>query len=226
MSVRAFCDQPPEPATTVVLSRDESHYVVRVRRLREGQPLELLGREGGGWAATLVEADAKRARVDVLHPLDARPPRDFDLGVGLIETRAAYDAVARACEAGARSLTWVHTARSLNTTLKADRIERVITAARRQCGRLEPMPVHGPLPLESWISQRDPGFAALVHHQAQHVPPTPAKRPETILIGPEGGWQASEAAALLDAHWVPLRLGPYVLRTEVAIVAALAHADR
>lgn len=226
MSVRAFCDQPVQPSDVVVLDAQESHYVVRVRRLRIGQPLELLAPTGGGWRATLIDANAKRAQLQVHDALPPRPPRPFDLGVGLIETRAAYEAIARACEAGARSLTWLHTARSLNSTLKRPRIDRVVASACRQCGRLDPLPVHGPISLETWTRARSPGLVSLIDPRENDAAPRPDASVDAILIGPEGGWTDEETTELLDARWISLGLGPFVLRTEVAVVAALASVDR
>ncbi|MGH1348278.1 MAG: RsmE family RNA methyltransferase [Nannocystales bacterium] len=217
MSVRVFAS--PSELGPLTLSPQESHYLVRVRRVRVGASLEVLHPETGGWSAELEHADTKQARVRVLERLPDRPPWPVDLAVAQPESKAAQDVIARAVECGARSLTFLESARSQPGRLSPARLDRVMAAARRQCGRLDPLTLHDPMPLADWLATPRQGFVASLASGSQ---PAPTQGEITVLIGPEGGLTTEEEAQARTAGLVPLSLGPFVLRTEVAVVAALA----
>ena len=221
MSIRVFA-AATEPGS-VALSPEESHYLVRVRRARPGASIEVLDPESGGWQAEVEVADGKHARIRIDAPLGPRDPWSIDLAVGITDAKAAYDVVARATECGARSLTFLETARSQPTRLNPTRVDRVIAAARRQSGRLDRLPVDGPIPLHTWLGAPRRGFVASVAHSG----PAPAGQGETtVLIGPEGGLTPEEEQQAFAGGLSPLSLGPFVLRTEVAVTAAVATAAR
>lgn len=219
MSIRVFAavtDLGP-----LRLSAEESHYLVRVRRARVGSAVEVLHPQSGGWRAEVDVADTRHAQLRILERLDERPPWPIDLAVAQPDTKAAQDVIARAVECGARSLTFVETARSQPGRLGASRVERVVAAARRQCGRLAPPPLHGPMPLADWLATPRQGFIASLSNTTG----SPVPQGEiAVLIGPEGGLTSEEEALGCEAGLVPLSLAPFVLRTEVAVVAAIAVA--
>ncbi len=219
MSVRVFAAVTELGSLTLCAA--ESHYLVRVRRARVGSPVEVLHPEAGGWRAEVEGTDTKHARLRVLERLPARPPWPVDLAVAQPDAKAAQDVVSRAVECGARSLTFLETTRSQPGRLSPERTERVIAAARRQCGRLDPLPVHGPIPLTQWLATPRQGFIASLAPDAGTSPPSGEI---AVLIGPEGGLTADEEALGRAAGLVPLSLAPFVLRTEVAVVAAIAVA--
>ncbi len=221
MTVRVFAS-PSEPGP-LTLSAEESHYLVRVRRARVGSSLEVLLPLAGGWRAEVEVADSKQARVRVLERLLDRPAWPVDLAVAQPDAKAAQDVIARAVECGARSLTFLESARSQPGRLSASRVERVIAAARRQCGRLDPLALHRPMPVADWLATPRRGFIASLASDATSEPP-PGEI--AVLIGPEGGLTTDEEALGRAAGLVPLSLAPFVLRTEVAVVAAIAVAGR
>ncbi|MBV1861809.1 MAG: 16S rRNA (uracil(1498)-N(3))-methyltransferase [Nannocystaceae bacterium] len=219
MSIRVFAS--PTQLGPLTLSAQESHYLVRVRRARVGSTLEVLHPEAGGWRAEVEDADTKQARVRVLERLPDRPAWPVDLAVAQPDTKAAQEVIARAVECGARSLTFLETTRSQPGRLSVSRTDRVVAAARRQCGRLDPLALHGPMPLAVWLATPRAGFIASLASDVG----TEAPRGEiAVLIGPEGGLTSEEEALGRAAGLVPLSLGPFVLRTEVAVTAAVAVA--
>ncbi len=221
MSVRVF-GSATEPGS-LTLSPDESHYLVRVRRARPGTSVEVLDPERGGWQAEVEVADSKHARLRIGAPLPPRPAWTIDLAVGITDAKAAYDVVARATESGARNLTFLETERSQPTRLNQTRLDRVVAAARRQCGRLDRLPSEGPIPQHTWLGVPRRGFVASVERgETARMDHADA----ALLIGPEGGLTSEEERQACEAGLVPLSLGPFVLRTEVAVTAAVAVVAR
>lgn len=219
MSIRVFASVTE--LGLLPLSAEESHYLVRVRRARVGSAVEVLHPQTGGWRAEVEVADSRQAQVRILGRIDERPPWPIDLAVAQPDAKAALDVIARAVECGARSLTFLETARSQPGRLSASRIDRVVAAARRQCGRLAPPQLNDPMPLAQWLGTPRQGFIASLSDDTGSVVPAGEI---AVLIGPEGGLTTEEESLGRTAGLVPLSLAPFVLRTEVAVVAAIAVA--
>jgi 16S rRNA (uracil1498-N3)-methyltransferase len=105
--------------------------------------------------------------------------------------------------------------------------QSVTAAACEQCGRNRLPPVLPVQPLMKWLGAPAPPnsvrFLLSPHAAATRL--RDRERPGgsvTLLVGPEGGWNAEETQAAITAGFTPLAVGPRVLRTETAAVAALA----
>lgn len=222
MSRRVFAPAPLVPGSTVELDDEESHYLLRVRRARVGDAVDVFDGDHGGCEGTLVEIAAKRCRVALTTPLEFPDVAAIELGLALLDPKAALDALSRACEGGAARVTWIRTTRCQFDAPSSARIGRVLRAAQRQCGRPTRPRVAGPIDLEAWLTASStPGWVAW-----QDANPTilgPSITEARILVGPEGGFTAAEIEAARQAGLCPLSLGPWILRAEVAVTAALAR---
>jgi 16S rRNA (uracil1498-N3)-methyltransferase len=227
VSARVFAG-PPAPGAPVVLDADESHYLRRVRRLSDGDPVELIDDAGELWSATVAGGDARRSRLVVHARLPApAPARELVLLLGLPDPAAALELLPAVVELGVAAVAWVRLARSQAGPPGDARLARVVRAAQRQCGRPRPPAFHGPTDLAGALELRTdlPGFFAWEAHRGQPDPdPAPLRAPGARLcVGPEGGFTDAEAEALARAGFTPLGLGPYTLRTPTAAVVGLAR---
>ena len=78
----------------------------------------------------------------------------------------------------------------------------------------------GPQSLRLWATTRRAGLASLqevLQQQRLHAPPTAL----WLACGPEGGWSDGEEAVAEQQGWIPVALGPRILRSSTAAVAAL-----
>lgn len=224
MSMRVFAARP-EPGAPAILDPDESHYLRRVRRAADGAALELIDDQGGLWRATLLGGDARRSevRLDAQLPVPA-PARELVLLLGLHEAAAMLDLLPGLVELGVASIAWVRCARSQSGPPSAARLERVLRAAQRQCGRPTPPEILGPLSLAEAAALRPelPGYFAWEQRRGQRDELALAGGAR-LLVGPEGGLTPEEAATLQAAAFVPLALGPYTLRSGTAALVGLAR---
>jgi len=229
MTSRVFANAPLVPGEVIELDPQESHYLVRVRRVRPGAAVEVFDGHVGGCSGTLLDASVGACRVRLEAALAFPDVPAIELGVALIDPKAALDVVARACEGGAVALTWLQTARSFNAAPSAARLERVLRAAQRQCGRPTPPRILGPVTLADWLAEATdrPTWFAAEHERldpaAQATESKDASRGARLLIGPEGGWTSEESRRFHTSGVRPLSLGPWILRTEVAVTAGLAR---
>lgn len=229
MSMRAFTDLQPSPGALIELDEEESRYLVKVRRARVGERIELLDGRGGAWAATL-QSIGRPARVEVGPALPVPEPVARVVLLGLPDQAATIEALIGASELGATQVVLVACARSQGRVPSTDRIERVLRASQRQCGRPRPptlvgAPPEAPLELERALALRDdlPGVFAweTLRDGCEEAMPDPAGGLR-LLVGPEGGLTGAEVDRLRAAGFRPVGLGPYVLRTPTAVIAMLA----
>lgn len=229
MAYRVFAEGPLTAPDELTLSPEESHYLVRVRRAHAGDEVEVLDGRGAAFDGVVVTTDTKACGIRLLR---VRPPLrvpPIDLGIAIIDPKAALDALARACEGGATAVTWLETERSMRTTPSPARIARVLRASMRQCGRDQAPSLSGPTPLSEWLERAtSPGWIASaaqrLHDGAMaDLIDLRAVGPVRLLIGPEGGWTTQEVALATASGFRPLPLGPWILRTEVAVTAALSR---
>src|SRR5690606_6898917 len=126
VSIRAFAPAgvEPSPGATIELDEQESHYLVKVRRARVGEALELFDGRGRAWTA-IVRASGRRARVEVEAALPVAEPVPRVLLLGLPDQPATLEALTGASELGATHVVLVACERSQGRVPSVERIERV-----------------------------------------------------------------------------------------------------
>lgn len=239
---RIFTPQPLAAGAQIALEAGARRHVTQVLRLAAGDPLVLFNGDGRDYAARLLDT-GETALVEVLNagPEEPAPPLVLTLALGISRGERMDYALQKAVELGAAALVPLFTQRSL-VKLKDDRLEKrlrhwqgVVVAACEQSGRRRLPALATPSRLGAWLAAlppTQPGThqGVLLHHAAEcALPELPAPVPAgdgagalTLLVGPEGGLAADERAAAEARGFVPVRLGPRVMRTETAPLAALA----
>lgn len=229
MSLRVFieADAEAEPGQCLVLNPEESHYLVRVRRAKPGSGCEVLDRRGGRYRATVREANARSCLLEIEAALPKRAPlARRELWLGIPDSSAVLAAISRATELGATDLLFLQSDYAQSRLPSSPRIARCLDAAMRQCGRAQAPLLHGSYTVDaalarpwngdySWLAAPASGEASLGRDKR-----TKAMR---IAIGPEGGFSPPECEQFRQAGFVALELGPFILRSEVAVTAALAR---
>jgi 16S rRNA (uracil1498-N3)-methyltransferase len=231
---RFFCPQPLVVGTSVDLPEAVAHHLHVVRQ-QPGAALTLFNGEGGQYRATLAELGKRRASaaVEAFEPVDIELPYALTLAQALPEGSKMDWIIEKAVELGVAALEPLAAQRSV-VRLSAERAEKrhahwqgVIVAASEQSGRnrlarLAPLAEFG-----NWIGQPagqaprillSPRATESLAGWARARPPQAL----TLVIGPEGGFTSQEEDAAIAAGALPLSIGPRVLRTETAGLAALA----
>jgi 16S rRNA (uracil1498-N3)-methyltransferase len=226
--------QPPRaPLSPLVageqpLPKELGSYLVRVLRLRAGDAFVLFDPE------TATEADAKMvrdvptiARVGEPRAAARASRRDVTLLQGLAKGDKPEQVLRAAVALGASTVTFVRTERSVaGAELRLERLRAVMLDAARQCGRAELPRLVGLLELSEALNGSD-GMGLLLDPNAEQslvelLRAVAPAHPLALAIGPEGGFSDREQQRLLAAGFLPVRLAPFVLRTELAAVAALS----
>jgi 16S rRNA (uracil1498-N3)-methyltransferase len=230
---RFFTDAALRAGGMAQLPEDAAHHAVHVLRLRAGEDLTLFNGRGGEYAGRIAAIERLRVSVELLAHRDVE--RESPLAVTLVQGVSAGEkmdfTVQKATELGVAALQPVVASRSTGriagerAAQKRTHWQRVAIAACEQCGRNRVPEVRAPLALEDYCRGAAPTGGLLLSPEAQLGLREAAARlrgPTTLAAGPEGGFTAAEEAMLAQAGLVPVRLGPRVLRTETAALAALA----
>lgn len=235
---RFYCPQPLAAGATVDLPESVAHHL-HVVRLQPGAALTLFDGRGGQYRATLLETGKKRASaaVDAFDDIDVELPYAVTLAQGLPEGAKMDWIVEKAVELGVAAVQPLAAQRSV-VRLSGDRLDKrqahwqsVIESASEQSGRnrlaqLLPLaefrrwidtPPAGTQPPQPRILLSPRGTESL----AGWAQANPAQV-LTLLVGPEGGFSPEEEDAAIAAGALPLTMGPRVLRTETAALAAMA----
>jgi 16S rRNA (uracil1498-N3)-methyltransferase len=225
---RLYVDASLGEGQTVPLERDQSNYLGNVLRLAAGDTILVFNGRDGEWRAQI----AGRKRPDSLtigsrtRPQDRLPDLAY-VFAPLKHARLDY-MVQKAVEMGASSLQPVLTRFTQVSRVNSERMRANVIEAAEQCGILSLAAVADPVPLDRFLSSRDPKRLLVFCDEAAEVAdPLAALRPVTalgvdVLIGPEGGFADEERTALLrQPQTLTLSLGPRILRADTAAVAAL-----
>ncbi len=236
-AVAAHChvDAQLGPGARVELPRELAHHLGRVLRLADGAMLSLFDGSGPVWLARLRIGGGGPAVAGGIAAIDdvRESPLRIILGQGLSSGDRMDITVQKAVELGAAGIAPLATARAV-VKLSGERAERrrehwqrIAISACEQCQRhVVPIvePVQG---LRDWLASLPHAAPKWLLCARDGQRSADLARPDAsltgyLLAGPEGGFTDDERELVIDAGFVPVRLGPRVLRTETAAMTALA----
>lgn len=233
-TTRLHVSQPLASGQRVVLPADSSNHLLRVLRAPPGSPVVLFNGDGRDYAGRLAGGSRSGAEVDIESstPVATESPIATVLAQGVARGEKMDLILQKATELGVSAIEPLITERT-EVRLDAERTDKrmshwsgVLASACEQCGRARLPALSAPRRLDHWLAAGRGEALRLMLDPAGDVaaadlPPQP---PASIVlaIGPEGGLSAAERAQLRSAGFLGLRLGPRVLRTETAGLAALA----
>ena len=231
---RLFCPGSISPGALLSLPDQAAHHAARVLRLGPGDAVCVFNGDGSEWEAQIAsvhKADVT-VRVGGRHERDVEAPLRVLLAQGISSRERMELTVQKAVELGVAAIQPLETRRSV-VKLREERASRrvehwqnLVAAACEQCGRNRVPEV---LPIESlpdWlggIGRRGEDTSILLTPGASdRLRDLPPPRQVTLLIGPEGGLAPEEQELAQACGFQPVQLGPRILRTETAAMAAMA----
>ena len=232
-AARFFIDAPLVSESQIELPSRVAHHATRVLRLRDGDPAVLFNGSGGEVAATL-SFNGKRAFAAL--KAFAAIERESPWSITLVQAWIANDkldwVIEKSVELGVQSIVLTPAQRSVvrpagdRLEKKLERLREVIIAACVQCGRNRVPAIEASSDLAAALQAGlSDGATGMLLHPNAEVPLTKARLTDhraALAIGPEGGFDDGELALALQLGYHAFSLGPRILRTETAGLAALA----
>lgn len=233
-TIRIHVDMPLATGRDIVLPTQAGEHVARVLRLEVGAPVVLFsGSDGMEYDATLASVGKREvvAAVGEGRVVGNESPLALTLAQGVARGEKMDLIVQKATELGIARIVPILTERS-EVKLDAARAEKrlihwraVAASACEQSGRARVPTIEPAVSLSAWLASLGSGAPVRLA-----LLPEGTKRPgelaltdaAILAIGPEGGFGERDRAALATAGFTGLKLGPRILRTETAGLAAIA----
>ena len=216
---------------TLQLDEESGHYLRSVLRLKKGHELTVFNGNGHEYAAKVEVAsrDGVWLLLGKSQQKNTESSLITHLGLGISRGERMDLAIQKSVELGVSRITPLITERCvvrLDDDKKDTRYQHWVNIVRSACeqsGRNRLPVIDRPCQLQDWIDQPqglrmffDPSGTTSLNRL-----PAPGGR-VTLLTGPEGGFAERERDRSIRAGFIPVRLGPRILRTETAVLAALA----
>lgn len=230
---RFYLPETLAPDTFITLPDASAHHAARVLRLSVGDSVTLFNGHGGEWVSGIHHIGKREVEVLVgeWQNVERESTLRITLAQGISSGERMDYTLQKAVELGVHAIQPIACARSV-VKLSGERADKrrthwqnLVIAACEQCARNRVPEVSdiAPLPVGLAQSAMTP-FKLMLAPDGQHTLHS-LPRPDgdiTMLAGPEGGFDAHEYSAALAAGFIPIRLGPRILRTETAALTALA----
>lgn len=233
-ATRIHVDQLLAVGAETGLAPSASEHLARVLRMDVGDPVVLFNGDGCDYAGVIASIARRevRVRLESVQALHNESPLALTLAQGVARGDKMDLVVQKATELGVLQIVPLLTERS-DVKLDAERAEKrllhwraIAASACEQCGRARVPEVLRALPLSTWLTSLAGDRRlrlALIPHGGVNARAVVFGAPGGILVaGPEGGFGEHDLAALAAAGFSGLKLGPRILRTETAGLAALA----
>jgi 16S rRNA (uracil1498-N3)-methyltransferase len=229
---RFHCSSPIAEAVQLELPPGAGHHAARVLRLKPGDQIVLFDGLGGEYEASIHQINKNGVLVDVgkFHSTDRESELKICLAQGLASGDKMDTIIQKAVELGVARIQPLATRKSIvkltdeRAARRAQHWRQVVISACEQCGRNEVPEVLAVEEIGDWLGRDNAGSRLVLAPEAsRRIAEFPDPNKEiTLLVGPEGGLTDDEVKSALDLGYSPVRLGPRVLRTETAGLAALA----
>jgi len=230
---RCHVDLPLAAGARIRLPDDAANHLTRVLRLRDGDACVLFNGDGHDYQARLAMSGKREAFAEVQDTavVDNESPLRITLVQGIARGEKMDLILQKATELGVAAIVPVDAERT-EVKLDAQRLEKrlahwrsVVVSACEQSGRATVPAVSAPLPLHRLAEALDAGGARFtLDPQGQQSLSAAALETGGVVlaVGPEGGWSPRDREQLARCGFTGLRLGPRILRTETAGLAAIS----
>jgi 16S rRNA (uracil1498-N3)-methyltransferase len=230
---RLYVPQPLVHGATLALDSQGARHVRQVLRLASGAALRVFDGSGAEHEARLLTLGRSQVMVEIGARTSAIPEPDLSLTLaqGIPRGERMDLILQKAVELGVSRIQPLWMQRSQGR-MKGERLASrmqhwrgVMSSACEQCGRGTLPTLEAPAAFPAWVESAPADVLQLLldPHDGQ---PLQALRPSgnciVLLVGPEGGISPEEQGLACQAGFAAVRLGPRILRTETAALAALA----
>jgi len=218
---RFLSDESFVPGRDLILSPEESHHLVRVLRIEQGQEVAVIDGRGHFALADVIEARPKGSVVRVKEVRQSGARSRVQLCFGLPKGPALEFIIRRATEIGVVGFQPLATRYSLKLKeWNEDRWGRILREVAKQCEELWLPTIHPAAVLSDWLAKRESGRMLFFCDEADRGALLGAISGECdLLVGAEGGWSDEERTAIHAAGAIRLGLGRNRLRAETAALA-------
>ena len=227
MNIRLYNPDSIEENSTSLLSKEHTHYVINVMRLKRGSNINFFNSEGE-WKSEIVFLDKDRVEVKIIEKI--KQPKglsNIELAICLVKKNPMEIILQKATELGVRKITPIISERTEVKELNYDRANKIVIEATEQSNQLSPPKIFEVTKLKDFLDNLD-GTSKLLFADVNSTNNLNAEtlkqgNPITVLIGPEGDFSPSERDSILgNSNVTSFTISRNILRSDTAVISAIS----
>ena len=226
-NIRLFHPENITENTTGLLSKEHTHYVINVMRLKRGSNLNFFNK-GGEWLSEIVFLDRDRVEVKFLNKIkESTNISNIELAICLVKKSPMETILQKATELGVSKIIPIVSERTEVKELNFERANKIVVEATEQSNQLTPPQISKVTKLKDYLKDLDSSskllFADVNSKDKLKAEVLKESKLLLILIGPEGDFSPSERELILgNPKVVPFTISRNILRTDTAVISAIS----
>ena len=227
-NIRLFHPNSIVENSTSLLSKDHTHYVINVMRLKRGSKINFFNKNGE-WQSEIIFLEKDRAEVKFLNKIirDPEEEKNIELAICLVKKTPMELIFQKATELGVSRIIPVISERTEIKDLNYERAKKIVVEATEQSNQLLPPEIQDIVKLKDLIgnikSNTKLFFADVNSKNYLRNEDLKNDTKKIILVGPEGDFSPSERELILsNASTTPFSISKNILRTDTAVISAIS----
>ena len=226
-NIRLFHPENITENTTGLLSKEHTHYVVNVMRLKRGSNINFFNKNGE-WLSEIVFLDRDRVEVKFLNKIkEPTKNSNIELAICLVKKSPMDTILQKATELGVSKIIPIVSERTEVKELNFERANRIVVEATEQSNQLIPPQISEITKLKDFLKDLS-GSSKLLFADVNSKDKLKAEalkeaKTLSVLIGPEGDFSPSERELILsNSNTVPFTISRNILRSDTAVISAIS----
>jgi 16S rRNA (uracil1498-N3)-methyltransferase len=226
-NIRLFHPENITENTTSLLSKEHTHYVVNVMRLKRGSNLNFFNKDGE-WLSEIIFLDRDRVEVKFLNIIkEPTNSSNIELAICLVKKSPMETILQKATELGVSKIIPIISERTEVKDINFERANKIVVEATEQSNQLTPPQISEITKLKDFLKNLDSSSKLLFAdiNSKENLKSEVLKEAKTlsVLIGPEGDFSPSEQELILaNPHVVSFTISKNVLRSDTAVISAIS----
>ena len=227
MSIRLYFPDNIVKSSTSLLSKEHTHYLANVMRLKRGAIINLFNQQGE-WQSEIIFLEKDRIEVKFLKKIkEPNNLSNIELAICLVKKNAMENILQKATELGVIRIVPISSERTEVKELNYERAKKIIVEATEQSNQLTPPEITKITKLSEFLKNFEESkkilFADVNSKENLKVENLKNYKTLSILIGPEGDFSPSEREAILQSTNVtPFTISSNILRSDTAVISAIS----
>ena len=227
MNIRLYHPNSILENTTSLLSKEHTHYLVNVMRLKRGSKLNFFNKDGE-WKSEVIFLDKDRVEVKFLEKIkEANNIFKIELAICLVKKHPMDFILQKATELGVSKIIPIISERTEVKDLNLDRAKKIVIESTEQSNQLVPPEITQVVKLKDFLKNFDEDsqilFADVNSKYNLKAEDLKNFKSLCVLIGPEGDFSPTERESILQNRAVkPFTLSRNILRSDTAVISAIS----
>ena len=227
MNIRLYHPVSIEENSTSLLSKEHTHYVINVMRLKRGSNINFFNKEGE-WKSEIIFLDKDRVEVKILEKVkQSMTSSNIELAICLVKKNPMETILQKATELGVNKITPILSERTEVKELNLERANKIVVEATEQSNQLAPPEISDVIKLKDFLKNLDSSskllFADVNSKDNLKAEILKGAKSLSVLIGPEGDFSPYERELILEnLNVVPFTISKNILRSDTAVISAIS----